>query len=178
MRWPWKRPAVEHRSSYTDAVVTAILQSASGGGVRTALATAALETVATLYASALSSCARSRGRRVSRGRSMRPGGRLTASELIRQRPSASTSSARIRSAGLALGPCSHWDVIGGPRPSSWFYRVELAGPSGTAWRNAERWRSVLHHPLVDRPRAPMGGCQSVTARGRYRQSRGVDRQAT
>ena len=37
-------------------VVTAILQSASGGGVRTALATAALETCATLYASALSSC--------------------------------------------------------------------------------------------------------------------------
>ena len=47
VRWPWQRPIVEHRSSYTDAVVTAILQSASGGGLRTALATAALETAAT-----------------------------------------------------------------------------------------------------------------------------------
>ena len=56
MRWPWQRPAVEHRSSYTDQVVTAILASASGGGVRPALATAALETVATLYASALAAC--------------------------------------------------------------------------------------------------------------------------
>ena len=42
VRWPWQRPIVEHRS-YTDAVVTAILQSASGGGLGTALATAALE---------------------------------------------------------------------------------------------------------------------------------------
>ena len=35
--------------------------------------------------------------------------------------------------GLSLAPVSHWDVHGGPRPSSWSYRVELAGPSGTAW---------------------------------------------
>ena len=57
MRWPWQRPAVEeHRSSYTDQIVTAILQSASGGGVRTALATAALGQSAALYAAALASC--------------------------------------------------------------------------------------------------------------------------
>ena len=56
MRWPWKRPIVEHRSSLTDQVVTAILAAASGGGARPALATAALESCATLYASALSAC--------------------------------------------------------------------------------------------------------------------------
>ena len=56
MRWPWQRPAVEHRSSYTDQVVTAILAAASGGGTRPALATAALESCATLYGSALSAC--------------------------------------------------------------------------------------------------------------------------
>ena len=33
VKWPWRRPIVEHRSSLTDQVVTAILQSASGGGV-------------------------------------------------------------------------------------------------------------------------------------------------
>ena len=51
-----QRPAVEHRSSYTDQVVTAILAAASGGGARPALATAALETCASLYAGALSAC--------------------------------------------------------------------------------------------------------------------------
>ena len=56
MKWPWGRPIVEHRSSLTDQVVTAILAAASGGGTRPALATAALETAATLYGSALASC--------------------------------------------------------------------------------------------------------------------------
>ena len=44
MRWPWQSVPVEHRSSYTDQVVTAILAAASGGGVRPALTTAAVET--------------------------------------------------------------------------------------------------------------------------------------
>ena len=57
MRWPWQSAPVEHRSSYSDQVVNAILASASGpGGVRPALATAALETAASLYASAFASC--------------------------------------------------------------------------------------------------------------------------
>ena len=57
MRWPWQSAPVEFRSSsLTDQVVTAILQSASGGASRPAYATAALESAAGLYASALSSC--------------------------------------------------------------------------------------------------------------------------
>ena len=56
MRWPWQGPIVEHRSSLTDQVITAILTAATGGGARPALATAALESCATLYASALSAC--------------------------------------------------------------------------------------------------------------------------
>ena len=132
MRWPWQRPIVEHRaSSYTDQIVTALVASASGGGVRPALATAALESCATLYASALSACAVSGPSSVTRA--------LTADWR------ASVASALIRTgqslyiigadpaAGLTLAPVGHWDVHGGPRPSSWYYRCSLAGPSGTAW---------------------------------------------
>ena len=56
MRWPWQSAPVEHRSSLTDQVITAILAAATGGGARPALATAALESCATLYASAVSAC--------------------------------------------------------------------------------------------------------------------------
>ena len=149
MRWPWQRPAVEHRSSYTDAVVTAILAAASGGGVRPALATAALETCATLYASALSACAVSGPASVTRA--------LTADWR------ASVASALIRHGqavfiivadpvdGLSLSPASHFDVYGGP--SSWVYRCELAGPSTTTWQTYSsaavlhlRWQVDLQRP--------------------------------
>ena len=32
MRWPWQSAPVEHRSSLTDQVITAILAAATGGG--------------------------------------------------------------------------------------------------------------------------------------------------
>ena len=153
MRWPWQRPIVEHRS-YTDAVVTAILQSASGGSVRTALATAAVESCATLYAGALSSCAVSGPSSVTRA--------LTAEWR------ASVASSLIRTGqalfiigadpvdGLHLAPVSHWDVHGGPRPSTWYYRVELSGPSGTAWETHSA-AEVLHMRWATDPSRPWSG---------------------
>ena len=154
MRWPWQRPAVEYRSSLTDEVVTAILQSASGGGVRPALATSALESAATLYASALSACAVSGPASITRA--------LTADWR------ASVASALIRTGqalyiigadpvdGLSLAPVGHWDVHGGPRPSSWFYRCELAGPSGTAWETHSA-AEVLHLRWLTAPARPWAG---------------------
>ena len=118
MRWPpWQSAPVEDRSSLTDQVITAILTAATGGGARPALATAALESCATLYASALSACAVSGPSSITRA--------LTADWR------ASVASALIRTGqalyiigadpvdGLHLAPVSHWDVHGGPRPSSW-----------------------------------------------------------
>ena len=140
MRWPWQRPIVEHRS-YTDAVVTAILQSASGGSVRTALATAAVESCATLYAGALSSCAVSGPSTVTRA--LTADWRASvASGLVRNGQALYLIDADP-SAGLALVPVSHWDVHGGPDVASWFYRCELAGPSTTAWRTRSAG-AVLH----------------------------------
>ena len=131
MRWPWQRPAVEHRSSYTDAVVTAILHSASGGGVRPALATAALETCATLYGSALAACAVSGPSSVTRalGASWRAS---VASELIRKGQSVFVIGASPVD-GLSLSAASSFDVYGGADPP-WTYRVERAGPSTTIWQ--------------------------------------------
>ena len=154
MKWPWQRPIVEHRSSLTDQVVTAILAAASGGGTRPALATAALETAATLYASALASCSISGPSSVTRA--------LTAEWR------ASVASSLIRTGqalyiigadpvdGLHLAPVSHWDVHGGPWPSSWIYRCERAGPSGTAWETHPA-ATLLHLRWLTDPARPWAG---------------------
>ena len=159
VRWPWQRPAVEHRSSYTDAVVTAILQSASGGGVRPALATAALEAVATLYASALASCEVSGPKSITRAldASWRAS---VASSLVRHGQALYLIDADP-SAGLALAPVSHWDVHGGPERATWLYRCELAGPSSTAWRTRSAG-AVLHlRWLIDNAR-PWAGVSPLS----------------
>ena len=154
MRWPWQRPAVEHRSSYTDQVVTAILQSASGGGVRPALATAALEACASMFAAALASCAVSGPSSVVRAfdATWRA---ATASELIRRGQCVYIIGADPVD-GLHLAPVSHWDVHGGPRPSTWYYRVALSGPSGTAWETHSA-AEVLHMRWATDPSRPWSG---------------------
>ena len=129
MRWPWQSAPVEHRSSLTDQVITALVQSASASGARPALATAALESCATLYASALSACEVS-------------GPASVAASLIRSGQALYIVGADPVD-GLALAPVSHWDVHGGPRPASWYYRCELSGPSGVAWETHSA-ASVLH----------------------------------
>ena len=131
VRWPWQRPAVEHRSSLTDEVISSILQAATGGGARPALATAALESCATLYASALSACTVLGPPSITRALNADWRGSVAAS-LIRSGQALYIIGADPVD-GLSLAPVSHWDVHGGPRPSSWYYRVELSGPSGTAW---------------------------------------------
>ena len=154
MRWPWQSAPVEHRSSYTDQVVTAILQSASGGGVRPALATAALETVATLYSSALSACAVSGPPSVVRALDATWRASV-ASSLVRHGQALYILDADP-SAGLALAPVSHWDVHGGPERATWLYRCALAGPSSTAWRTRSAG-AVLHLRWLTDPARPWAG---------------------
>ena len=154
MRWPWERPIVEHRSSLTDQVVTAILAAASGGGTRPALATAALETAATLYASSLASCEISGPSVVTRALDA-TWRAATASELIRRGQCVYIIGADPVD-GLHLAPVSHWDVTGGPWPSSWVYRVERAGPSGTAWETRVSGE-VLHLRWLTDPARPWAG---------------------
>ena len=141
MIWPWQRPAVEHRaSSYTDQIVTAILASASGGGVRPGLATSALESAATLYASALASCAISGPSSVTRA--LGPTWRASvASALIRSGQCVYIVGADPVD-GLELRPATSFELYGGADPP-WVYRIERAGPSSTRWHTYDGG-SILH----------------------------------
>ena len=171
MKWPWQRPIVEHRSSLTDQVVTAILQSASGGGARPALATAAVETCATLYASALSACELTGPPSVTRA--FHADWRASvASALIRRGQCVFVIGASPLD-GLTLSPASSFDIYGGADPP-WLYRVERAGPSSTRW-DTYSGDSILHlHWLTDHAR-PWAGVSPLQTGVRFRQSRGVGR---
>ena len=167
--WPWQSAPVEHRSSYTDQVVAAILQSASGGGVRPPLATAAVESAAQMYAAALASCSISGPAVVTRAldASWRAN---VASELVRRGQCVYIIGADPVD-GFHLAPVSHWDVYGGADPP-WTYRVER-GPSTTTLGHVRR-RVDSASAVAGRPRAPMGGHLSALACERHRQSRGLD----
>ena len=142
MRWPWQRVApVEHRSSYSDQVVNAILASAQGGGgVRPALATAALETAASMYASALASCQISGPSSIVRAldASWRA---AVASELIRRGQCVYVVGADPVD-GLELRAASSFELYGSADPP-YTYRLERAGPSSTRWETKESGE-VLH----------------------------------
>ena len=58
--------------------------------------------------------------------------------------------------GLTLLPVGHWDTYGGPRPSSWVYRVMLVGPSGTSWQTLQA-AEVLHLQWIVDPARPWVG---------------------
>ena len=153
MRWPWQRPAVEHRSSYTDQVVTAILASARGGGVRPALATAALESCATLYASALAACTISGPSSVTRALDA-TWRAAAASELIRRGQCVYVVGADPVD-GLALRAASSFEVYGGAEPP-YTYRIERAGPSTTRW-DTYGGGSILHLRWQVDPARPWAG---------------------
>ena len=140
MRWPWQSAPVEHRSSLTDQVVTAILQSASGGGTRPALATAAGETCATLYASALAACEVSGPSSVIRALSA-DWRASVASALIRRGQCVYIVGADPLD-GLTLRAASSFDIYGAADPP-WVYRVERAGPSASSWQTYSS-ESILH----------------------------------
>ena len=58
--------------------------------------------------------------------------------------------------GLTLAPAASWDVHGGPRPASWYYRVQLSGPSGVA-SETHTAASVLHLRWLVDPARPWAG---------------------
>ena len=140
MRWPWQAAPVEHRSSLTDQVVAAILQSASGGGARPALATGALESAANLYASALAACEVSGPSSVTRALSA-DWRASVASALIRRGQCVYIVGADPVD-GLTLRAASSFDIYGAADPP-WVYRVERAGPSASSWQTYSS-DSILH----------------------------------
>ena len=153
MRWPWQPPEVRETASYTDAVVTALLQSASTPAADAA-GTAALEACAGLYASAFA------GARVT-GASPVVSALLTppaladmARDLIRS--GVSIWLLEVDDGGLSLHRAGAHDLSGGHRAATWVYRLDLEGPSGPTMRTAPA-DSVVHLRYASDARRPWAG---------------------
>ena len=163
MRFPWQNdesrfgevvlePEVRE-SSYTDQVVAALVGAATGNTTATAAGTAALEACAALYAMSFA-MARVSGTdmavRVLDASTLA----LMARNCIRR--GESIHAIMVERDGLELIPAGSWDVRGRWRESTWYYRVDLFGPTGNVTRVLPG-ANVIHHRYSVDPARPWLG---------------------
>ena len=125
----WKRRPVEVRESqpFTDAVTQAVYQLAAGTNTGDPSALAALEAAAGLYARCFAS-AKIEAEPYAQA-ALRPSVRaLIARDLIRRGESLHLLD--VDAGTVELLPVGSWDVRGGWRERSWWYRLDTFGPSG------------------------------------------------
>lgn len=152
--WPWSRREARQSSggSYTD-LLGALIRARAEGAPVDAETTSAVEACAGLLARSLAVADVSPATVTTAA--------LTPSvlaccgrELIRRGESVfllDVAGGRVR----AL-PASDWDVLGGPRPESWYYRVSLPGPSAIEHMHVPA-AGVLHFRFSSDPREPWRG---------------------
>ena len=134
---------------YTDALVDYLTTQAAGTSAGDPSAIAALEAAAGLYARAFA------GAEVDH-EAVGPGVRaLIARDLIRR--GESVHLIEVRPGGVVgLVPAGSWDVRGGWDPESWWYRVDLFGPSGNISRYVPA-AAVVHCRYAVDPARPWWG---------------------
>lgn len=120
--WPFGR--TEKRQSYSDAVVTALLNRATGNALVTAAATAALETAAGTMARAFAAAD------------------VDGTDLLDRSLLASIGRGLVRTGDVlfvirvdrlgkvTLALASQHEVMGSTDPAGWRYRADLSGPDG------------------------------------------------
>ena len=134
-------PETRSTSGYTSLINDALLSAAEGSMLATALATAALESCAGLYARAFAAAQASPAG--ARTRALTPStlawiGR----ELIRE--GEAVGEILVRDGGVHLRRCAHWDIQSGTvDPESWRIRVSAYGPSATTTKTIP-WSGVVH----------------------------------
>ena len=83
---------------------------------------------------------------------------LIARDLIRR--GESLFLIEVNNAGLALRPAGSWDVRGGSKPDTWFYRLDTYGPSSNETRLVPS-ASVLHFRYAVDPAMPWRGVSAL-----------------
>ena len=126
MRWPWQ---TEKRSGgYSDGVLRLLLSRASGSVQGDPGALAALEVASGLWSRSLSIARVEPQDEVTRA--ITPKFLATVGRSI-VRHGSSIWAITVLDGRVVLTEASHWALTGGSNPSSWRYRLELAGPSGS-----------------------------------------------
>lgn len=151
-RYPPESRAAAGGSSYSDILANLVFARAAGAPVDSA-STAAVEAVAGLYARSLAVADVSPTSMVTSALSsdvLACIGR----ELIRRGECVfllEASFGRLRAI-----PVSDWDVLGGPRSETWWYRISLPGPSSMETIHVPS-SGVFHFRYAVDPREPWRG---------------------
>ena len=129
MRWPWSKPEPETRSgSYTDALVSALVERAGGTSPGDPAAIAALETAAGLWARSFAAAKVSPEGAAS---VVSPSVLALLGRELCRRGEAVLCIRIDDGSGLRLIPAGSWDIRGGYDEGGWWYRCDLFGPSGS-----------------------------------------------
>ena len=158
MKWPWK--SEKRNDSYTDALVSQLLQGAGGGTGAAVAATGALEAASGLISRCFAAA------QVS--------GPAHAVQVLGPDVLAQVGRALIRTgeavyfmdvqAGrLLLLPAQSWDIFGAAHPDSWTYRLTLAGPDSTTNVDRVQAAGVLHFRYATDPSSPFRGVAPLTS---------------
>ena len=158
MRWPWNKPETRAAAPYSDAIVSAILTRASGGGSPNVGATAAVEAASSLMGRAFASAQLTPPVEAVSPAVLGMVGRA----IVRRGECIFLID--VDADGLRLTPATSWEVTGGPEPESWTYRLQLAGPSSDTERIAPAAGVVHIRPYVE-PSAPWRGIAPIEAAG-------------
>ena len=163
MMWPFNRkrePEKRESLPFTDAVVAALTAQTSGQSVGDASAIAALESAVALYTRAFAAVRLSPAVPALSPACMA----LIARNLIRR--GEDVHQMQVDRGAEYLQPIGSWDVRGGPREASWWYRCDRFGPSGNLTELVPA-ASVLHcRYAVDSARpwygiSPLGWARST-----------------
>ena len=168
MRLPWtKAPATENYqdSSYTDALVAALIRQVRGRTAGTALTseTGALESAAGLVGRAFMACEVSGDPMYTRALTPQVM-ELIGRSLLRRGDSVFYMDI---SAGLTLLPAQTHSIAGGPMPSGWVYDVTLVGPGRLTTLRPVQAAGVLHFRYgcdIETPwrgNAPLGVARAI-----------------
>ena len=158
--WPFKKPEVRQSGGipFSDAVVDAIVAAAGGTTPADPTAIAALEAATGLYSAAFAAAEVEPANEITRA--VTPAVRaLIARDLIRR--GESLHLVRVRAGRVQLLPAGSWDVRGHWQEESWFYRLDLFGPSGNVTRFVSA-ASVVHARYAVDPARPWLGLSPLT----------------
>ena len=150
--WPFSRRTEHRQAAYTDGVVAAILARAAGTHADPA-ATAAVEAAAGALSRAFASAEITPRTPATRG--LTPDVLAQIGRALIVHGEHIVLIIAVREGQVLLPPASAWDVAGAADSTTWRYRCDLAGPSGTTTivRPAE---SVIHCRYSDRLRRGRG----------------------
>ena len=166
MKWPWSSKPEKRESSFTDALVTQILSTATGASLALPSTTGALETCAGLVGRAFAG-AEVKGPTWAQ-RALNPAClSMIGRSLIRQ--GEIVLAIDVAGEELVLWPVADHDVHGGYDPTTWTYRLNLAAPSYLATRDPVMSSGVVHIMYSRDPARPwhgVGPIESAALAGR------------